>query len=562
MPGVRTVPRRTPKSVATVYSALTVGLLVVIASVAIVVRASSTPSIAEFGPSAQEQIQESRADQARSAVDQSRVGAGTRNCAPGSAGCGPNAAAENESTTTTTPPVEVAAGRRCYGEPSRQTEDPHSPPCKYEIFHGENGGKTAPKGVTASEVKVAFPLTSEGDKGQIETINSLVSHFNQRYEFYGRRITPVFVAGWPFDNAALNQATAEALADSGAFAVATGTLYWNANMSIHRRLASEGIISVVGQQAAFSTKDMVDGRTWTVDPAMDQRLRTGGRFVCQVLKGKNAIHAGDRFRGQQRKFAIVVLEESAGGPDSSPLEETLKACGVGFKVFRLPYWAGHADVTTLMNNLSTDGYTTVLPVSPYVKGDLYGGATRAQYYPEWVDLGIAGTHLEYMWGGPGRSDTLGHAEHAFGIVGEFSIRPGVGEARAVAAWREGGGRGDGNAEPWYDPLLVVAAGIQGAGPDLTPDTFANALRTMRFPNPNAGAPPYWQPGVGFGRADPSFRNDYAIWWWSEDAEAQQTVVGDDGRGSFCYVDRGTRFTAETFPADADSKIGNASLPCR
>jgi hypothetical protein len=555
--------RTTPTSVPLLYGALTTALIVVIASVAVGVRASSTPTIAEFGPSAQDQIQESRPDQARSGVDNSRGGAGSRGCPPAQPACDPTAAEEaGSTTTTTTPPIEVAAGRRCYGQPSRQTEDPHSPPCHFEIFHGDNGGKTAAKGVTASEIKVAFPITAADDKGQIETINSLVNHFNQRYEFYGRRITPVFVARWPFDDAAQNEATASELADTGAFAVASGTLYWNANASIHRRLAAEDIISVVGQQTAFGSKDMVEGRTWTVDPPMDQRLRTGGRFVCRVLNGKHAVHAGDELRDRQRKFAIVVLEEKAGGPDSEPLEETLKACSVGFKVFRLPYWAGYADYTTLMNNLHTDGYTTVLPVSPYVQGQLYSGATRAAYYPEWVDFGIAGTHLEYMWGGPGRTDTVGHADHAFGIAAEFSIRPGVGEARALAAWREGGARGDGNAEPWYDPLLVIAAGIQGAGPNLSPDRFADALRSMRFPNPNAGGPPYWQPGVGFGRGDQAFRNDYAIWWWSDDAQAQQTVLGDDGRGSFCYVDRGARFTAESFPPDADNRIHDVSLPCR
>lgn len=556
-------PRRSPKSVPLVYGALTTALVVVIATVAVVVKASSTPPIAEFGPSAQEQIQESRSDLGRSNVDPGRGGAGRRDCPPAQPGCDPSATEEEASSTTTTvPAIEAPAGRRCYGEPPRQTEDPHAPPCKFEIFRGENGGKTAPSGVTESEITVAFPVTPNGGQGERETVNSLVDHFNRRYEFYGRRITPVFVSRWPFDNAAENEATANELVDTGAFAVASGNLYWNANASIHRRLADEDIISVVGQQAAFGSKDMVEGRTWTVDPPMDHRLRTGGRFICRVLKGKNAVHAGDEFRDRQRKFAIVVLEESAGGPDPGPLQETLKACGVDARPFRLPYWAMYTDYTTLMNNLKSEGYTTVLPVAPYVQGQLFAGATRARYYPEWVDMGIAGVHLEYIWGGPGRADTVGHAEHAFGVVAEFSLRPGVGEARALAAWREGGARGDGNAEPWYDPLLVIAAGIQGAGPNLTPDTFAEALRSMRFPNPNAGAPPYWQPGIGFGRGDPGFRNDYAIWWWSDEAQAQQTVVGDDGRGSFCYVDRGARFTAETFPVDAVNRIRDTSKPCR
>jgi hypothetical protein len=539
--------RGSARAIPLAYGGITAALVVMIAAVAFVVRPPSSPAIAEFQPSAQDRINEARRDQAAGS------GGTTGGCASGTTNCAEGGASHR-------PPVEVAAGRRCYGKPLRQTEDPQSPPCVFQIFKGANGGATA-KGVSASEVKIVVVVPSFSDKVQIETVEALIEHFNRRYEFYGRRLRPVYVAAWPFDDPGANNAAAENILAQQPFGVVSTTLYWSSNAMVHRKLADAKAISVVsGGAPGFNMRDVADGYTWLVDPPLDARLRAGSSFVCNTLKGGIARHAGPEFSGSKRKFAVVTLKEASGGPNPAPLVSGLHACGIDADEFDVPYWYAQSQLSSLMANLRVDGYTTVIPVTPYVQTDLFQVATRSSYLPEWVDLGMAGMHLEYVWAGGGRAMTAGQSEHVIGFTPEARVeRPG--ESPASWAFSEGGGRNAINVEHWYNALLVMASGIQGAGPRLTPASFAAALRSTTFPNPDPGRPPSWQQRIGFGPGDPVFHDDYALWWWSEQAQSQ-TTDSTSGRGSFCYVGRGARYRPDAFPADADRRLRNPAEPCR
>ena len=103
--------------------------------------------------------------------------------------------------------------------------------------------------------------------------------------------------------------------------------------------------------------------------------------------------------------------------------------------------------------------------------------------------------------------------------------------------------------------LVLGAGIQEAGPELTPETFATGLRKARHPNQGVGTAPWWQPSVGFGTSDATLNDDFALAWWSA-PQPGQTV------GSFCYVGDGARFTAASMPADADELFFDREAGCR
>lgn len=540
-----TQARKNARAIPMLYGAITAALVLVIATVAFVVRPPSSPAIAEFQPSTQDRINEARSDQA-----------GGPGGAPG--GCADSTNCFEEASKQR-PPIEVAAGRRCYGKPLRQTEDPQSPPCVFEIFKGTNGGATA-KGVSASEVKIVVVVPSFNDKVQIGTVEALIEHFNRRYEFYGRRLRAVYVAAWPFDDPGANNAAAENILAQQPFGVVSTTLYWSSNAMVHRKLAHAKTISVVsGGAPGFNMRDVSDGYTWLVDPPLDARLRDGAKFVCDTLKDGKARHAGPEFTDRERKFAVVTLKESSGGPNPAPLVSKLRGCGIDAGEFDVPYWFAQSHLSSLMADLRVDGYTTVIPVTPYVQTDLYQAATRSGYLPEWVDLGMPGTHLEYVWGGGGRAMTAGQGEHAIGLTPEVRVQR-AGESPASWAFSEGGGRTSINVEHWYNALLVMASGIQGAGPRLTPASFATALRSTTFPNPDPGKPPYWQQRVGFGPGDPVFHDDYALWWWNEQAQSQ-TIDSTSGRGSFCYVARGARYRPDAFPDDADLRFRDPNQSC-
>jgi hypothetical protein len=100
-----------------------------------------------------------------------------------------------------------------------------------------------------------------------------------------------------------------------------------------------------------------------------------------------------------------------------------------------------------------------------------------------------------------------------------------------------------NWEFWaqYWDLLVLASGIQEAGPDLTPANFQAGLYRTTFPNPGCGAPPYYQGCVGFGPHDHTMIQDYAMVWWSNTATEPYYFEGETAPGAYCYIGLGRRF---------------------
>ena len=97
----------------------------------------------------------------------------------------------------------------------------------------------------------------------------------------------------------------------------------------------------------------------------------------------------------------------------------------------------------------------------------------------------------------------------------------------------------------YRTVLLMASGLQMAGPRLTPATLERGLHRARFPNPShrimAGA-------VGFGDRDHSMTDDVAEMWWSNDAESPY----DDGRGAWCYFGGGVRHAKGSWPEGEDA----------
>src|ERR1051326_65423 len=115
-------------------------------------------------------------------------------------------------------------------------------------------------------------------------------------------------------------------------------------------------------------------------------------------------------------------------------------------------------------------------------------ASQVGYYPEWV---VAG------WDQAGAASlTLAHhapAAHSFGVFADNKVLPLLADP-SYRTWLAGGGSSAGypprfGAQKLYREMLLLAAGIQMAGPHLTAQSFATALRHTAFPNPGAGADP-------------------------------------------------------------------------
>src|SRR5688500_10245544 len=130
---------RRPRSPGVTYSVITLGLVVLLAAVAMTQRQPPPPTIAEFAPQAIEQITD----------PSNEVGRGARN-ADGSLDAEPTPSAPAVPDSL----IDVPRVRRCVGNPPRQIEDPQSPPC-VPYWAGDNGGATS-KGVTRDEIRVAY----------------------------------------------------------------------------------------------------------------------------------------------------------------------------------------------------------------------------------------------------------------------------------------------------------------------------------------------------------------------------------------------------------------------
>src|SRR5207249_12173565 len=92
----------------------------------------------------------------------------------------------------------------------------------------------------------------------------------------------------------------------------------------------------------------------------------------------------------------------------------------------------------------------------------------------------------------------------------------------------------------YRDLLLLASGIQMAGPNLTPGTFEAALQRTVFPNPPS---PLFAGHVGFSTGSHRQTIDAAEWWWSVNTVSPYKRPN----GTICYVDHGLRHSPDDWP---------------
>jgi hypothetical protein len=208
--------------------------------------------------------------------------------------------------------------------------------------------------------------------------------------------------------------------------------------------------------------------------------------------------------------------------------------------------------------LRSDGVTSLIFWGPVQQqtGDPRRAASNIGWNPEWVSLGwsswVAGLETYY---GPA------HSAAAFGVGGFNKLTPLEQEpwfqAYLAVAGRAPTARSmydNGNA--FYHELLLLASGVQMAGPNLTPESFAKALHATAFPNPGAGGPPFYQGFVGFRDAGITMMSDFAGYWFAPDityAEMQREALSQDYDiwQAFCWVKLGRRYDDTTWPSTDD-----------
>jgi hypothetical protein len=271
--------------------------------------------------------------------------------------------------------------------------------------------------------------------------------------------------------------------------------------------------------------------------------------VCSSLAGRVARFAGPVHRGATRKFGIVVHKAEGERIAVKPLQDALARCQVTARVYEID---GNQTDVEPMRLMATDNVTSALVVADaFDVSNEMAAASKAGYQPEWI---VAGTNTddELQWTSAPPEQRSG----LFGIAPFNKLLPPQDEPFSWAR-REGGAIGpDPNYRlsqhvAGYQTLLLLASGIQTAGPGLTAADFARGLHSIRFPNPGHGAAPYYQAHVGLAPGDYAMVDDVAVTWWSEAAPAYRNPV--NATGGWCYVGRGGRFGPTAVP-DVESAL--------
>ena len=536
-----------PTTPAIVLGALVAVVSVLVAAVALTSRQAAPPAIAEFAPQSVEQIKKTLDEQA-AAVTPDQPGAPPS--APPGASAAPGASAGPPSPSAR-PAVVVPRVRQCVGSPPRQTEDPQSPPCvAYFDPKRSNGGATAP-GVTKDQITVAVP-TQFLENTAIPP--QLFDFFNKRYEFYGRKLVMrPFTPSGCGDSGTPKPAEqrADAIAVQEELQAFASIAYCNANgadRAYYDALADRKVISVsdgnliTGTESAYARKAPYQ---WNVQAGVDSITANLGQFVCGTLAGRQPRYAGNPQRSvATRKFGLIYTRAIDGSvPDLGPLDSALKSCDVTLTKVREDATAdasrnGVNAIVTMRNA----GVTSLICLCGAVdtRSKYMTAATGQGYQPEWIETSYGGNDLDNTYSGGNAPPD--QAAHVLGITFRNKLLP-----KQDMPWYWAVREADPSSDPQgntyyasnsrYYQLLLLASGIQLAGPNLTPASFQRALQAARFPNPGAGAAPYFQARVGFPGQRHVMSVDAAMWWYDPNRPG---TIDPSVPGSVCYVDRGRR----------------------
>ncbi len=430
----------------------------------------------------------------------------------------------------------------------------YSPPCF--AFSGNNGGETS-RGVTADTIKVSYRVTADpnlllllGQLGGVpldetneemqRTTEALVEYFNATFEFYGRTlelvgyegrglILPEFTGGG--QDAATNDSIKVAN-EIGAFADVTGLTQPYADALARNEVVAVG--------APYMSRQWFEAHrpfAWSTVPDCTITAEASAIYTNGRLFGRTADHAGGELASQERTMAVVAPNNLEYQQCVDTFESQIGAEG-NEVALRLDYTLDPAQLKTqaasLMAKLKDEGATSVsCACDPVMQMYMGQEATALGYFPEWLIAGVG--FIDWDLGGQIISrNAPDQWVRAFG--GSPSAAPEPPETSdGHAAYRTV--RDDEPSllvDELYHQLLVLALGIQMAGPDLTPETFETGLFAYPGGTGQAGA---WD--FGPGRYTPV--TDIRELWW--DPDTISAFNGEQGT----YRDNGQRYTQDAVP---------------
>lgn len=514
---------------------------------------ASASAGASAGPSAQPSTGPAATRAASASASASAAASASVSAAASAAAA--SASASAAASPSGPPDVIVPRQHSCVGDPPRQIDDPQSPPC-VPFFTGDNGGATAP-GVTRDEIRVAAPFGTFFTGDPTPQYQAIVNYFNSHFEFYGRKIRLLTYAArgdnFAYPNPPDMIADATQVADSlHAFASLGYPDRKGAEHTYYDELARRKVIAVVGRDTALGTESYYAARDpyeWTRGTTVDTQFRNYGQFLCASLADKAPQYGGPPYpftpQPTVRSFGVLVNQATDGTkPDPAPLLSALAACGVKPFVETAPETMDARDAVNPVLQMIQQKVTSVICICDVGSArDYLTAASGQSYRPEW----LMGTYLNNDLDNSFSNSTPEQAKDVLGITFSDKLLR-VSDQPWYTALRQGDPSvpvpGNNGPISFYQNLLLLASGIQMAGPNLSPATFAAALHRTVFPDPGAGAAPFYQATVGFPGSSHAMRIDAAMYWYDP---TRSSVADPTSNGRVCYVGKGTRFSVDHWP---------------
>ena len=542
-------------------------IVVVVAVVVVIVVAMSGSDDGSTGPTS-------------ASISSTTVAASTTSSVP-SASTTPNPAT---TPTTQAPPAvtyplsfaqataqgladSVDWGARCDTSTGRlAVPDYFAQPC-FAPFSGDNGGATAP-GVTGDDITIVYYEGQESDPiinyiteaahvddtngDQFATMKELMRYYETYYELYGRKINLVTFEGTgnATDEVAARADAAQIALQYKPFVVLGGPALTSAFAD---ELAAHKVICISctpGQPASFYSDR--DPYVWGLDGSPLQKQSHVVEFLTKQIIGKNASHGGDAVKDKPRQLGLLYLENSAAAKDvAETFKAAMDAAGSPFAevvAYQLDPSTIQATATQVITRMKAAGVTTVVfngdPVAPR---DFTKEATAQEYFPEWV---VAAPLLVDV-AAFARGYDQEQWKHAFGVTQLAARTPSdqIGYFH-IYRWFTGvDPPADGSIGVFAPYPALFFAAVQAVGPDLTPETFRDALFSL--PGTSAGLA-ISQPFLSYGQKGYWPDNDYmgiddaTAFWWDPSATGPDEIRRD-GVGMYQYVDGGKRYLPGQWP---------------
>jgi hypothetical protein len=472
---------------------------------------------------------------------------------------GPSLPGSSQSTPVSNVGVAVS-GVQCGPGVRQFSWSPYSPLCVAR-WTGNNGGATA-HGVTKSTITLVMRNPSDWDStskgsgaptfaGLAYDTQVLVKYFNSQYELYGRQVVvKTFNGNGSFLAESANQGQDVANSDAqtayglGAFAdgfpIVTGT-YADAESSHH-------IIQFAPANSDVAYKANAPYRYGFPAGAVNEVQGAGiGSLVCQRMAGMKAVFAGDpSYQTVTRKFAVLEPDQPEFAGGAAVIIQDAKRCGVSVESFRYSTQISTEaqQAVQISAQLKNAHVTTVLMLTdPFMSQFMTNSAAQQQYRPEWVFTVFP----------PFQARQADKSEMAHSIqISPWHATTGAPSQRLCAhIYKLAGATG----APMSGPagldqvctlLMAFYAGLQQAGPTLTPSSFYQGWFSL--PNSSTTSD-FGRWSFGSGQWSPVAT--FSVLQWNGTAHSNY----DGGTGQFEPCGGPVDYPYE------NSKLGSGQLKC-